>query len=108
MNTAPTNADKLKEFKAKFTKELIYNVFGNTTKAIQYYEYETTLAKIRQKETDKAFLKSNVFVKSTDAMFKNYPRIQDLQTLFESEVRGVVKNEIELLQAQIDHLKTIK
>ncbi len=108
MNTANTNADKLKEFKAKFTKELIVSVFTTTSKAIGFYEYELSLAKIRQKETDKAFLKENVFVRNTDAMFKNYPRIHDLKTLFEISVREVVKNETELLQLQIDHLKTIK
>ncbi len=108
MEKDQTNAEKLKEFKAKFTKELITSVFVTTTKAIEIYEWQLQLAKIRQKEIDKTFSKDKVFVNTTAAMFKNYPRIADLQALFEMEVRNVAKNEIELTQAQIEHLKTIK
>lgn len=108
MNTAPTNADKLKEFKAKFTKEFIISVFTSVAKAIQFYEMQLQGIKNDQKEALRAFSKDKVFSPVILLMITQNERLKHLQSTFQFQILEQLKADAEFLQMQIDHLKTIK
>lgn len=108
MNSAQAQAEKLKEFKTKYTKENIQTFFGSTQKAIAFFEMEYSTLKQQQKEYSKKMAKGVLLDSALKTLEVTNAGMKKVIDVFFSSVTAEFNDQAQLLEAQIEFLKSSK
>lgn len=108
MNPSSLNAEKMKAFKASFTPESVKQFYGNYAKAIAFHEIELTKLRTMRKDFEKRFERKTFFDQSVVKSVADNEDMLSALKKTEIAVQHEFNNQIELLEAKIAHLKSIK